>query len=642
MINGELCFQPSTELHKKKEKKKKKVENEKKSWSTSNSEQGRMEIDDILAYLGEDNANSSEGGNKKRDKRDNKKDASSADKKKEKDNSFTISNINKKKDNQSTNRKKQSKQANVPISSSNIQFNSSNSEIIQTTTSNNGQISRIILNGSDEGLELSDKPYSERDIDKAIEESKAKVEALKTSHDCATVAPSFGAIEETATLINDSQPEKEQTSQTINVSFNINLNEEPLFVEEEFVRIKTPEPVEEEFREVVHKKKKNKQSVTDKENTNSTVSHQPVSNLSSTNKLPIKITAKPKPAVDHKPNAVSNMRSSSPPRKMSEVVKEKPSSTDGTQYDFSEKAFPLLSGDHKPQVATVTPYSSSWAAKVASSSGPEVQMTVTSAGDGDHCSSIETFPTLEVSSSFSIANKTVQSDNTVEGKETCAHTIVFEGDTLTESVEVPADNCLVTSGAEDIKLLVVEVSCDTNKQSIDDTSKQVVDDTSKQLVDDTNKQLVDDTSKQLIDDVPTVVSVNYSMSETVCIAPLLQNTRNSKMTRKTNKVVEFVGPSFQENESSNSNIQFGFGFDPSQPCEPSFEFGISRDILEQTSLSSSNQVGVLIANSVTSKVDPSTVDVLPKFLSLQAPISSNTETSYPHSMHKIIRMLRKG
>ena len=569
-------MQSINELDKKKLRKQKKAEIAKNAWTTADSKVGSMQIDAILDYLGEKNTGIITG-KKKKEKKDNKKEIVSSDKKQERDRNDGMLLINKKKDCAGNNSKRrQGKQVNVEnkVTVSPSELSLSKSAITQTTL-NNHVISRIILPGEQE-IREAEFPYTERNIDEAIEQSKSL--AVKGESDDEFVSKS------SATEIVNEQGETEATtplaSQTISVTYNINLTPEP------------QELKEGEFKEVVHKKKKvySKQSGYERDGATAIVA--PTVSVPSVASKPMnKLSPKLKGL------SVSSHRSVSPTRKYSENLTEHPSSSIEAQYDFCEKSFPTLSGDHKPQIAMVSPFCSSWAAKVASTSAsiPQPVASCNVAGDGDHCTD----------------NKPLSSINSCVKPEVSA--------VIDSATEVEADSMIILDNGMTQAGESLTTNVCTLTYSAIDSSSAVINQTERKS---SSSPYADKTPE----DVCMLDNVNVqNLNGNYVVSPrITTNLSMPRASKKSNKVVEFVGRSFNEkHKTSSPNIQFGF---------------ISNEILSQTSLGQQEEE----PESPSAPLCPSSkpVDVLPYLLKMKDEPSRSF--SYPIFLKKSVQMLKKG
>lgn len=302
----------NSSLSKKKEKQKKRAEREKKSEINIQEVEGYVgnkQIDELLEFLGEEttDASKSESSKKKKDRKEKKKTETAApntERKRDKSN-VDVSIDNRKRDNsmgskrrESNSKKKENKKRTVKaggdvtdnqvVTSSDT--NSAAAAIIHTT--NNRLVSRIILNGgnitscSSESSEATEHKslepdsddlhsgaavqFSERNIDEAIAKSQQQQSGVSTaesrlltqveSEETTTCDSSAAGSEcKTAEAITaEAAAVSSINQQTIDVTYSIHLPDH-YWVEEDFVRVKTPEPAEEEFKQVIHRKKKGHQ-----------------------------------------------------------------------------------------------------------------------------------------------------------------------------------------------------------------------------------------------------------------------------------------------------------------------------------------------------------------------------------------------
>ncbi|KAF6018499.1 hypothetical protein EB796_023174 [Bugula neritina] len=334
---------------------------------------GNKDIDELLAYLGEENT-SPDKSKKKKDKKMKKRDHSNSEKASKTAGTSNLI-LGKKKESQSSKTKQSGVQQDhvetrVPTSSAAL------SSIIQTT-SDDGVTSRIILNGN----------FEERNIDEEIVKTlnKQSVKDFPQNSQSERVEPAISRVNGDAEELSPIEPEFKTVNQTIDVTYDIELISD--FVEEEFIRVETPEPVEEEFR-VVHKKKKGHHSkpstVTAADKDINAIPLVPDHQFKPVNRKTHILNHKTKPEKSSKESNSTNFQRFSPSVSGENAVNAKPISTNSsTQPDLSsESAFPRLSSEYSPRapkVATVQPFS--WTDKFRAPSDSAYSSSVCNVGN---------------------------------------------------------------------------------------------------------------------------------------------------------------------------------------------------------------------------------------------------------------------
>lgn len=374
---------------------------------------GGKALDELLAFIGEPDSHTKSGkANKKKvDKKDKK--------------SVEASIGNEKKNKEPTNEKRKkdgscSKKPAVMLTAldatkvekihDKIYTDENNQEVLSrnsaTIVQNDVMYSRIILNGESGGRgpgsngNLSvvsvgqEYNYSERNIDEAIARKGSELTQISSS------------------LYGDDLDTDVDLSQCV--------------FEEDFVRIKTPEPVEEEFKEVRRKKNKHAERSVAKVTLpaptlsaglpHHAASKAEVSNAakSTLGRVPVSMAmVKPLPQADH---------SKVPPvpeqtKKLPDTRERAARPTTDQQYSWSESAFPSLS-DRSSDVsktktratATVQPFS--YAAKVASIVSPPLPITPPQQ-DSDCPNSAESIPKSDALQPVNKNSQTHQSTTVV-------------------------------------------------------------------------------------------------------------------------------------------------------------------------------------------------------------------------------------
>lgn len=591
-------------------------------------------LDELLEFLGEQtNDKSKDGGKKKKDKKDKRKPDSAPNTDKKKTNEASA-NVDKKKDSVADSatgsrkddvalrkkdpKAKHQKRNNLDKQSAGETKHDSNSSaaIIQTTA-NNRHLSRIILNGGNTASCISDSSkttetkspgeadltegFSERNIDEAIEKSllEAKLEADNAK-----------GVNHIDALVTDT--ELSSISQAIDVSGT--TIDSDFFVEEYFERIKTPEPVEEEFKEVKHKKKKghvikhhhhSQQSVPEINSSQASTDHhmKPAVSEKADSDSPtvastgkpvssVKSVTRPKITADHKPSPSSQsyVRAASPVRKVTSpqdnvkdyskaassaasVSKKSQPMVTEPKYDLSESSFPTLlsggKGGSKAKIAVVPPVSS-WANKVAHNKAQNSMQNTTQK------------PSKHADTRIDNADNEMPHDKPAAtpdhihnlAQPSSVQTLPTDSIHKTTS-EKPKSIEVIENSSQGATTELVEGDCVTANLSADNISQTTP----------TDNRFDSPLASPNLSAPPPSASNELSDK---------RSTKNSNIS----KVVEFVGRSSLTGTHPTSKIQFGFRPDDETASEVSFGFGLDDEILAKTSLKSKSRKSDNIQYSV--------------------------------------------
>ena len=644
-------------MSKKKEKQKKRAEREKRSEINIQEVEGYVgntkNIDELLEFLGEDNSKSADSGKKKKDKKDKKKtdNAAAVSSEKKKDRAGNdVSGENKKKDNtsskkrESNSKKKDSKKrfAKPDMSDSAAGLESSNtSAIIQT--SNSRLVSRIILNGGNitsassesseptelksliESEDINNSKYSERSIDEAIAQSERQKAAMAAAaSDVVIESPPESQVVPDDNLDMTAEAEVGSINQTIDVTYSIHLPDH-YWVEEDFVRIKTPEPVEEDFKEVTHKKKrghhvkhhnpsagssfadspknqsadqtKSHNAISSTESAEDSISHSS-SDVAASEQLSTnnRNTSKRKPSPERRPSSSHSQINKAPPpvaKTMSTnnsvkdyskaaavnykapAYKGQPSTVaqgERPHYDMSELSFPTLAANTdnnkqtvipQPKVATVKPICS-WA-DMASKPQPSMQQTKSKS---QH----------DTSGSKDMVSKPDIKPEVIEVGATALQNVTYAQIPTTETY---ANELLSVTVVPEQAVQLPQTYAVTDNPD----KGAVLDDVETVESDNVAVDIPAASISQAISSPKQPNSPDLSSTGAVSTASKSANSHERPTERKkTNRKVEFVGKSAQKISTSTQKVQFGFGIGVSSSEGMNLMFGLDDEILEQTSL----------------------------------------------------------
>jgi len=615
-----FCLQPLSNTEKRRGKRNKKVNKMPETLAEDiEGNVGDKDIDELLAYLGEENT-SPDKSKKKKDKKMKKRDHSNSEKASKTAGTSNLI-LGKKKESQSSKTKQSGVQQDhvetrVPTSSAAL------SSIIQTT-SDDGVTSRIILNGN----------FEERNIDEEIVKTlnKQSVKDFPQNSQSEQVEPAIYRVNGDAEELSPIEPEFKTVNQTIDVTYDIELISD--FVEEEFIRVETPEPVEEEFR-VVHKKKKGHHSkpstVTAADKDINAIPLVPDHQFKPVNRKNHILNHKTKSEKSSKESNSTNFQRFSPSVSGENAANAKPiSANSSTQPDLSsESAFPRLSSEYSPRapkVATVQPFS--WTDKFRAPSDSAYSSSVCNVGNLESgASTIQPVSFSHHLPESSAGQKTSNLDdsqlnlgnnsNLSRAKDELKSD--YSG-SLTQEEHQLNDICAnsLSNSTEKGSLIIEDNFLEVRNISQEFGNSSPENDKSLLSSDEDNLQ---------------------SCDKLTCGG---DKKLNGSGARKS-KVVEFVGRSAGVDQTTGANIQFGF--DSSAKLE--FNFGIDDEILSRTSLGQPNKCETLAfeCGSGDHKVKFQPVNVLQNLL--QAADSAKdvncglTDENRPLLKH--VKMIWKG